>query len=339
MATWKKVIVSGSSAQLAALQVDNLTSGSVVIGGGSTSNLTTTTINGTGPIVASTGSVGLIASGSFSGSFQGNFIGTTNLPDLTQGAGITSFTYDGSTTATVSVSGAAAISPDTITKWSGNAFVPSSLYDNGTVITGSTSIQLSGANSRLSGSFSGSFQGDGSQLSGIAGTLYISGSTGNGSVNLQNQVLSVVGTANEIETSATGQTITVGLPNNVTIAGNLTVQQDLTVFGTASFQHTQNLEVADRFVLLASGSNATGDGGLVIQQASQNVGELFGFDSGTTRWAVTSSFNAGSSSFTPDAYMAAVIEGAGVDPTVAVARYTAKGNLFVGTDENIWIYS
>jgi len=54
MATWKKVIVSGSSAELAALKVDNLTSGSVVIGGGSTSNLSTTPINGTGNIVATT---------------------------------------------------------------------------------------------------------------------------------------------------------------------------------------------------------------------------------------------------------------------------------------------
>ena len=46
MAEWKKVIVSGSTANLAALQVDNLTSGQVVIGGGA-SNLSTTAINGT----------------------------------------------------------------------------------------------------------------------------------------------------------------------------------------------------------------------------------------------------------------------------------------------------
>jgi len=113
----------------------------------------------------------------------------------------------------------------------------------------------------------------------------------------------------------------------------------LTVFGTASFQHTQNLEVADRFVLFASGSNTAGDGGIVIQQATQNVGELFGFDSGATRWAVTSSFNAASNSFTPDAYMAAVVEGASGDPATAPARYAAKGNLFIGSDETIWIYS
>jgi len=166
MAEWKKVIVSGSTANLAALQVDNLTSGQVVIGGGA-SNLSTTAINGTGNIVATTGATGLVASGSFSGSFQGNFVGTTNLPDLTQGAGITAFTYDGSTTATVAVSGASALSTNNISKWTGAAFANSSLTDNGTAITGTTSIQLTGANSNLSGSFSGSFQGDGSGLTGV----------------------------------------------------------------------------------------------------------------------------------------------------------------------------
>jgi hypothetical protein len=37
--------------------------------------------------------------------------------------------------------------------------------------------------------------------------------------------------------------------------------------------------------------------------------------------------------------MAAVVEGAGTDPDVAVAKYTKKGNIFVGSDESIYIYS
>jgi hypothetical protein len=78
MATWKKVIVSGSSAALAALQVDNLTSGSVVIGGGSTANLSVTAINGTGNIVATTNATGLVHTGSFTGSFTGAITGTSS---------------------------------------------------------------------------------------------------------------------------------------------------------------------------------------------------------------------------------------------------------------------
>ena len=336
MANWKKVIVSGSSPEFSTLSVDNLASG-VVTGSGTT--LGTQAINGTGNILATTGATGISASGSFSGSFQGNFVGTTNLPDLTQGAGISAFTYDGSNTATVAVSGAASLIPNNITKWDGNSFQNASLYDNGSVVTGSVSIQLTGASSNLSGSFSGSFQGDGSNLTGIAATLLVSGSSGNGSVDIKTQTLSIVGTTNEIETSVSGQTVTIGLPDDVTVNGDLVVQQNLTVFGTASFQQTTNLEVADRFVLFASGSNAPGDGGIVIQQGTQNVGELFGYDNTTTRWGITSSFNASQGTFTPDAFMAVASIGVGVDPTVIDAKYQAKGNLFIGTDEGIWIYS
>ena len=277
--------------------------------------------------------------GSFTGSFAGSFVGVTNLPDLTQGTGITTFTYDGAATATVAVSGASSLTTDKITKWTGNAFANTSLSDNGTVVSGASSIQLTGANSSLTGSFSGSFKGDGSQLTGLVTELDFSGSTGGGTVDLLTQTFTITGTANEIETSAAGQTLTIGLPNNVTIGNNLVVNNNLTVFGTASFQNTTNLEVADRFILLASGSNAAGDGGIVVQQGTQNVGELFAFDNSTTRWGLTGSFTANQSSYTPDAFMAAVVEGTSNNPTNAPVRYVAKGNIFIGNDETIWIYS
>jgi len=129
------------------------------------------------------------------------------------------------------------------------------------------------------------------------------------------------------------------LTGSLNISDNLVVNKNLTVLGTASFQHTTNLEVADRFILLASGSNTSGDGGIIIQQGTQNVGELFAFDSGTTRWAFTSSFNAGSSSFTPDAFVAAALIGTGTNPTTVASRYQVGGNIFIGTDQEIWIYS
>jgi hypothetical protein len=46
------------------------------------------------------------------------------------------------------------------------------------------------------------------------------------SVDLDSQTLTIAGTANEIETSASGQTLTVGLPSAVTI-GTLTLTTDL----------------------------------------------------------------------------------------------------------------
>jgi hypothetical protein len=544
MATWKKVIVSGSAGNLTSLQVDNLTSGQVVIGGGS-GNLSTTAINGTGNIAATTNATGLVHSGSFSGSFQGNFVGTTNLPDLTHGTGITAFTYDGATTATVAVSGASTLSTNNISKWTGTAFANSSLTDNGTTITGTTSLQLTGANSILTGSFTGSFTGNGAGLTGVTATpifpttaktdlvstdqffindgankfvtyanlltdlagtnlavegtdsltlaTVITGITSITSTNLTGSLLgNVNGTSswatNAINaltssrftvtdtttgtgpyylvftdgtsgaqlprvdsttltfnattnvltvtssfatsasfastaanatsasfatnatsasfatnaanatsasfatnaanatsasfattasfatsaasaTSASFSSVVGSIANNVvgntdnrvltatgggtingeanlifdgttlTVTGNQTVTGNLVVQGTASFQNTTNKEIADRFVLFASGSTSAGDGGIIVQQTTQNVGELFGFDSSTTRWAFTSSFNAANSAFTPDAFVSAVVVGAGTSPTAAPARYQANGNIFIGTDEGIWIYS
>ena len=193
MATWRKVIVSGSGANLATLQVDNLTSGQVVIGGG-TGNLSSTAVNGTGTIVATTGATGLSHSGSFSGSFSGPLTGTASfasnagqvIGNLTQGTGITTFTYNGASAQTVAVSGASALTTNAHVKWSGTAFSNSNISDDGTnvSITGS-SVVISGslANLRITGSvnatlgftgsFTGSFKGDGSGLTGVtAGAPY-----------------------------------------------------------------------------------------------------------------------------------------------------------------------
>jgi len=355
MATWKKVIVSGSTANLAALQVDNLTSGQVVIGGG-TGNLSTTAINGTGNIVATTGASGLVHSGSFSGSFQGNFVGTTNLPDLTEGTGITAFIYDGGATATVAVSGASTLSTDNITKWTGTAFANSSLTDNGTAITGTTSIQLTGANSNLSGSFSGSFQGDGTNLTGVTATpifpvvaktdlastdQFFINDGSNKYVTYGNLLTDLAGTNLVVEGTdslALASTIT----GDITFSNDVIISENLTVLGTASFQNTSNLEVADRFVLFASGSNAAGDGGIVVQQATQDVGELYGYENSINRWGFTSSFNASSPSFTAAAYVTTT-EFSATTPSAAPIYGGASngyGNIHVNTATgDIFIYS
>ena len=124
-ATWKKVIVSGSSAELANVNIDNklaVSQSIVVIDNG---GVVTQQITGT--------QAGTFLTGSFSGSFFGSAV--INLPDLTQGAGIVPFLYDGQTTATVAVSGAAALTNNYINKWNGHAFVNSSITDDGTSVT------------------------------------------------------------------------------------------------------------------------------------------------------------------------------------------------------------
>ena len=243
----------------------------------------------------------------------------------TAGGGLTDFSFDGSGAVNIAVSGASALSSNGITKWSGDAFVDSSLTDNGTAITGTTSIQLTGASSNLSGSFSGSFQVDGGSLTGIATDLSLAGDDGTGTVALASQTLTINGTANEISASVSGQTVTIGLPDDVVIAGNLTVQ------GTQTTLNTENLLVEDRFALFNSGS-ATGDGGIIVQTESDFSGAALGWDDSEGRFGlqITSKLAQNASALAPDSYIASVV-------TSDTATYQKNGNIRVQGGD-IFIY-
>jgi hypothetical protein len=213
-----------------------------------------------------------------------------------------------------------------------------------------------------SGSFSGSFEGDGSRLTGLASTLLLTGSyngTGTtGSVDLKTQPLTINGTVAEISASFdnTSNTIELRLPSDVIIQNDLVVTNDtqingdLTVVGTASFQHSTNLEVADQFILLASGSTSPVDGGIVVQQGSDGLGARFGFDGATSnRWGVGTNFAGSASAFTPSGFMSLALTGSAVDDATIQSdlnlvspdtRYNENGNIFTSTtDQSIWIYS
>jgi hypothetical protein len=266
MAEWKKVIVSGSTANLANVQVDGLTSGQVVIGGGTAGNLTTTAINGTGNIVATTGATGVSMSGSFSGSFFGN------------GAGLTGVTATFPVTAKTDLA-----STDQFFINDGvNKFVT---YGNLLTDLAGTNLAVEGTDSlRLASTISG----------------------------------------------------------DTTFSNSVVIAQNLTVQGTASFQNTTNLEVADRFVLFASGSNTAGDGGIVIQQGIQNVGELYGYENSINRWGFTSSFNASSPNFTAAAFITTTETSTAVPSAAPLYGGTLAGfgNIHVKTDTgDIYIYA
>ena len=92
--------------------------------------------------------------------------------------------------------------------------------------------------------------------------LDFSGDSGTGSVDLDSQVFAIVGTANEIETSASSQQLQIGLPTNVTIGGNLSFGDN----GKAKFGTGNDLEIYHD----ASNSyiKDTGTGNLFIQAAA-----------------------------------------------------------------------
>ena len=55
-----------------------------------------------------------------------------------------------------------------------------------------------------------------------AADLDVTTDSGTVAIDLDTEVLSISGTSNEIETSGTGNAVTIGLPNAVTISGTLT---------------------------------------------------------------------------------------------------------------------
>lgn len=334
MAEWKKVIVSGSTANLANVQVDGLTSGQVVIGGGTAGNLTTTAINGTGNIVATTGASGLSHSGSFSGSFQG---------DGSQLTGVTATAIFPVTAKTDLANTDKFFINDGANKYTTYGDLLTDLAGTNLAVEGTDSLTLAPQISvtGITASFLGNLTGTASYATQALSASYAD-NVGSLSSNITNN------TNNYVLTATGGGTIN-GEGNlqfdgtTLTVTGNEVVTGNLTVQGTASFQHTSNLEVADRFILLASGSNAGGDGGIVVQQGIQNEGQLFGYENSINRWGFTSSFNASNPSFTAVA-MVTTTETGTVSPTVAPiyggVGVNGVGNIYVNTNtSDIYIYA
>jgi hypothetical protein len=99
--------------------------------------------------------------------------------------------------------------------------------------------------------------------------LDIAGDTGTGAVDLDSQTLTIAGTANEIETSASGQTITIGLPSSVTV-GTLTATN---LGGTLSTAAQANVTSVGTLSSLAVSGDLTVDTStLKVDSANNRVG-------------------------------------------------------------------
>ena len=324
MATWKKVVVSGSNISQLNNDAGYLTSGTL----GAKNAYSTASFNGTNLIAGST-----TASLSFaSSSGQGLTIAASTGPN-TLTFGLTSVPNSSLANSSISIAGTSTALGGSITAatilsstgvFSGSAQIPNGSISN-TQLTNS-SITIAGVATALGGTVT--------QAQILASSTTVSSS-----------VLSSPGQGQALLTTngVAGSTIDLGLEttDSPTFVG-LTLTGNLVVLGTASFQNTANLLVADRFILFASGSNTSGDGGIVVQQGTQNIGELYGYDSGTTRWGFTSSFDATGNSFIPAVYAGAV-ETSATSPSAA-PKYGGVSNGFgtIHVDTNtgdIYIYS
>ena len=146
-----------------------------------------------------------------------------------------------------------------------------------------------------------------------------------------------------VDVFTAGGNVTLG--NAITDA--VTINGDLTVKGTASFENAENLKVSDRFITLASGStDANGDGGIVVETSTSGGGQgpAFAWNGGDGRWGVAQTVLSNASSYAADAFMASVLKPAAANTAAAIlaidSNYNKKGNMYVSSGaEDIWIYS
>lgn len=340
MATWKKIIVSGSTAVLGGVTLPSLTTNNLIqVGSGgvlqdSGISLASSTAS-FGNVALTNTSAGSSLSGSFSGSFAGaftgTFTGTTDLPDLTDGNGIVDFTYDGSSTATITVEA----DGSTLSVGSGGVKVA----DAG--IT-ATQINTSVAGNGLSGGGGAALAINLNELTpAVVNVVHdsiaivdASSSSGSRRESVVDFVSAIAGTN---LSAASGQ---INLPStiagNTTFSNNVTVDGDLTVGGTTTTLNTTNLLVEDKFILLNSGSANPDEGGIIIDEGSAK-GHAFVYDADASRFAFTSSLAHDAANVTPDAFVAAVVDLA--SSHTDVAEYQKNGNIKIASNGDIFIYS
>jgi len=314
MANWKKVVVSGSSAALSSLTLDTvLDSGS----GGTGLNLAAYTGATGGQVIK------------LKSDKTGLEFGSAAVPDgtLSSSAQIAS-----------NISGAFfAPSASFSTRVSANETSISTLTGK-TLLSGSAQIasNISGAFFAPSASFSTRVSANETSISTLTGKTLVSGSA-----QLAAEISGSSGNKLPLTGGTMGGDIAMGT-NNITGVGNLVVGGNFSVAGTASFNHSTNLSVADKYILLNSGSTTAGDGGIVIQQDENGIGELIGYDSTTNRFGITGSFDSNTSAnFIPDAFLGMVISGSAGqnDPdTNVIAKYKQSGNIFTAANGDIYIY-
>lgn len=83
--------------------------------------------------------------------------------------------------------------------------------------------------------------------------------SGTGTAITTTGTITIAGTANEVNTSVSGTTVTVGLPDNVTIGGVLTVSGNLVVNGTTTTVNSTTITVDDPVITLGGDTAPSSD--------------------------------------------------------------------------------
>lgn len=195
--------------------------------------------------------------------------------------GITSLTGTASEINVSAATGAVTLSlPDTI-----NADISGTAASATYAVTAGTANAVAADSVALGTDTTGDYVADVSAGTGISVT-----GTGEGaSVTVTNTgVTSLTGTANEVTVSASAGAVTLGLPTDVTVAGDLTVSGDLIVSGSATYINTEIIELDDNTIVLnANATTASENAGIEVERGTveSNVSLLWNESSDT--WTLT----------------------------------------------------
>ena len=125
-----------------------------------------------------------------------------------------------------------------------------------------------------------------------------------------------------------------------TVSSDLTVGGNLDVNGTVTTIDSSNTTIADKFMIVASGSTSATDGGIIVQ-GDDTAGYALGYDSGTSRWVLDNNLAHNATDIVPDAYVGTVELGITHGDSQSAPTYgSGVGSIYVDTDDaEIWIYA
>ena len=291
MATWKKVVLSGSAAQLSSLSLG--TALPATSGGTGFSSYTT------GDLLYANSTTSLVKLGIGS---NGQVLGLTG--------GIPAWTTD--QTGTLNSITSATTGQLTVSSPTANSraltIVTGAVADSGTALaTGDQIHTFATAN----------FSNNQGTVTGVSATGTVNGMSLSSDGDSATPTLSLTGTLSGIANSAlSNSAITIGSTsvslgatqtafsgltglnftaadasiaasigaNTLTIGGatsTVRIPGDFRVAGTASFTDAETLEISDKVILLSSGSVSANAGGFIVQQ-SNSGGQFFGYDNATS---------------------------------------------------------
>jgi hypothetical protein len=209
------------------------------------------------------------------------------------------------------ISGSSQVNADSITNFDTNvqAFLRATdVISGSSQVTGLTNTQISGVNHSK-------IDFGGSELTSGSLGLVVGDGSSTDTVNVGVDTLVFAGTANEITTAVTDNQVQIGLPDNVTVGGNMIISGNLTVSGDTVQTNTTTLNVEDNIINVNYGGSAT-DGGLYVSDVTG--GNL---TSGSILWDGTNDYwKAGAKDSE-----ARVIVGNGTDTAGKITKFSADG--------------